>query len=630
MARLSSAQRQCHPPPLPCGRPRIRARPKAERRAQTKSPALTKRPPPPQTDDRSLALWFWRNYLHDRKLVLFAAFLLMAVEGSTLGLLSYMLEPLFDQVFGDGGEAALWPIGLAIFGLFLLRGVTSLVSKTLLARIGQTVAAQMQQDLLAHILRLDMGFFQKNAPGQLIERVQGDTLAVQGIWAALLMGVARDLISLVGLVVVAVSIDATWTLAAVIATPILILPAAVLRKYLRRKALQVRMQAGERATRLDEIFHGIQAVKLNRMEDHQEARYAQILSQIVTAETKSAAGRSLMPSLVDVITGLGFLAVLILGGSEVAAGNRTTGEFMAFFTAMALTFQPVRRLSEMAGLWQMASASLFRIGSLMNTRSTVVRPEKSLGHPATMPPAIRFENVHFGYEDQPVLNGLSFIAEAGKVTALVGPSGAGKSTVFHLITGLADPAGGRILLGEVPSTDYALGDQRQMCATVSQDSALFDESIRENLTVGQTDIPDGRLTEALTLAQAQEFVDALPQGIETPAGPRGSALSGGQRQRIAIARALLRDAPILLLDEATSALDAASETALSRALEKADTSRTTLVIAHRLATVRNAHQIVVMDRGQAVEIGSHDALIEKGGLYAQLHALQFKNQESEG
>jgi ATP-binding cassette subfamily B protein/subfamily B ATP-binding cassette protein MsbA len=558
------------------------------------------------------------------------AFGIMVIEGSTLGALSYMLEPLFDRVFAAGGDAVLWPIGLAIFGLFAVRATTSLTSKTLLAMISQQVAARMQRDLLAHLLRLDMGFFHKHSPGALIERVQGDTLAVQGIWISLLAGVGRDLVALVGLLAVAISIDPEWTLAAIVGTPLLILPAAVLQRYLRRKAMHLRDQAGARATRLDEIFHGIQAIKLNRMEHYQNDRFAAIIARITRAETRNAAGRAVLPSLVDLVTGLGFLAVLMLGGREVADGTRTTGEFMAFFSAMVLTFQPIRRLGDMAGLWQMASASLERIVRLLAETPSQRRPVVSVARPEPLPPSLRFDGVEFGYGETPVLKGLSFEAEAGRITALVGPSGAGKSTVFHLLTGLADPAQGRVEIAGIPTTDLTLADQRALFAAVSQDSALFDDPLRDNLLLGQTGIAPEAIEQALAMAQATDFVARLPQGLETEAGPRGTTLSGGQRQRIAIARALLRNAPVLLLDEATSALDAASEAALSAALEAASAGRTTLVIAHRLATVRRAHRIVVMDQGRAVEIGTHEELLAKGGLYAQLHALQFKDQGMQG
>lgn len=579
----------------------------------------------PSKGDGPLIRWFWASYLQPQAGFLALAFLIMVIEGGTLGALSYMLEPLFDQVFSSGGSGALWLVGGAIFSLFAIRAATSLASKTLLARISQKVAASMQSRLLAHLLRLDMRFFQDNSPGALIERVQGDTMAVQGIWISLVSGIGRDVVALVGLFAVALSIDPWWTLAAVVGTPLLILPAAVLRRYLRRKAIHLRDQAGERATRLDEIFHGIQAVKLNRMEGHQTARFNTILSRIVTAETKAAFGRAVLPSLVDLITGLGFLAVLLLGGREVAEGTRTTGEFMAFFSAMVLTFQPIRRLGDMAGLWQIGAASLHRIATLFAMQPSHHRP--AIGQNAvTLPPRLTFDNVHFGYGDQPVLRGLSFEAEAGQLTALVGPSGAGKSTVFHLLTGLSDPAQGQVCIDGIATTDMALEDQRALFAAVSQDAALFDESLRDNLTLGREGIADDRITQALTTAQAVDFVTALPAGVTTPAGPRGSNLSGGQRQRIAIARALLHDTPILLLDEATSALDAASESALALAMEQAATGRTTLVIAHRLATVRDAHRIVVMDQGRAVEVGTHAELLSQGGLYSKLHALQFKDE----
>ncbi len=581
--------------------------------------------PPRPYPSRELFLRFWRSYLRPHLPLMLLAFGLMALEGSTLGLLAYMIEPLFDQVFATGGTGSLVWVGGAILGLFLMRAVTSIAGRWLLARVNQTAAGAMQADLVRHLLTLDAGFFQTNSPGQLIERVQGDTQAAQGAATLVIGGVGRDLVSLVGLFTVAVYIDPVWTLAALVGTPVLLLPALTLRRYIRRKSMHMREQAGLRATRLDEIFHGIQAVKLNRMEDYQAKRFRTIVQRIIRAEVKSALGRAAMPGLVDVVTGVGFFAVLMLGGREVAEGTRTTGEFMAFFTAMALTFQPIRRLGDLAGLWQVAEASLERIFILFDTAPTGSRPAVSRALPVAGAPEVRFADVHFSYPDRPVLNGLTFTAEAGKVTALVGSSGAGKSTVFQLISALIEPQAGQILIGGVDVSEMSLFDQRALLASVSQDAALFDETLRENLLLGRTDLGENRLAAALSDAEVSGFVASLPQGLETPAGPRGSALSGGQRQRIAIARALLADAPVLLLDEATSALDTRTEAAVSAALARAQAGRTTLVIAHRLSTVKGADKILVLDQGRVVEEGTHDALLAKAGLYAQLHQAQLRD-----
>ncbi len=599
-------------------------RPKGYAKGVTcRSPPLPKAPTDPRYASGRLFGRLWRGYLGKHRLKMVLAFLLMVIEGSTLGALSWLLEPLFDRVFAPGGSAELPLVGAAIFALFLVRAVTSVGSKTLLTTIAQRSSTAMQVDLLAHVLTLDNRFFQENPPGALMERVVGDTAAVQGVWSSVITGVGRDMIALLSLFAVALSIDVHWTLAALIGAPLLIAPAALIQRYIRRKTMQMRHQAGLRATRLDEIFHGIQAIKLNQMEGYQTDRFRRIVDTIVRAEVRTTLGRATIPALIDVITGIGFFTVLMLGGREIAEGSRTTGEFMAFFTAMALTFQPIRRLGDQAGIWQIASASLERIFRLFDTVPPA-RPNAGKATRAPGLPTIALEDVRFGYGDRPVLEGLSFTAEAGKMTALVGASGAGKSTVFQLLTGMAEPASGRITLGGVPIDHLTLEDLRAEFAVVSQDAMLFDETLRENVTLGR-DLADERLGAALQAAHVSDFVKALPQGLDTPAGPRGSALSGGQRQRVAIARALVAGAPVLLLDEATSALDAASEAVVSEALTRLGQGRTTLVIAHRLATVREADKIVVLDRGRVVEEGTHDSLLAKGGLYADLYRLQFKD-----
>jgi subfamily B ATP-binding cassette protein MsbA len=566
----------------------------------------------------------WRDYLRPQAATIALAFALMIVEGATLGALSRMIEPLFDQVFAPGGRAALMSVGLSIFGLFAVRAMATVTGRTLVAAVTQKVAAAMQASLLRHILTLDGSFFQKNAPGVLIERVQGDTLAVQGIWSTLISGIGRDLFGLIFLFAVAIAIDPWWTLAALIGAPLLILPSLLVQRYIRRKSVDLRDQAGLRATRLDEIFHGIQAVKLNRMEEYQASRFDRVLNVIRRAEVKITLGRVMMPGMLDLVTGLGFFAVLLMAGSQITGGQRTTGEFMSFFTAMTLTFQPMRRLGELSGAWQVAEASLARIYELLDTAPAQLRPSISAALPAPGAPEIRFEDVTFAHGDQPVLRGLSFTAPAGQTTAIVGASGAGKSTVFQLVTGLLEPFSGRIMIGGLDAKSLALADQRRLFASVTQDSALFDETLRENVLLGH-DVPEATLQAALDAAHVTDFLALLPQGLQAHVGPRGSGLSGGQRQRVAIARALVQNAPVLLLDEATSALDAQSEAAVAGALSAPGSGRTTLIIAHRLATVRDADLILVLDQGRLAEHGNHATLLAMGGLYARLHDLQFKD-----
>ncbi|WP_274378819.1 ABC transporter ATP-binding protein [Alkalilacustris brevis] len=573
---------------------------------------------------RNLIVRLWHGYLKRHTGTVSVAAFFMVVEGSTLGLLSYMLAPLFDRVFVGGEREAIWWVGGAIFGIFVLRAITLVISKTLLTRVAQLTSTAMQVDMLRHLLMLDLAFYQKNPPGALMERVQGDTVAVQGVWQAIITGAGRDAVSLVGLLVVALLISPVWTAAALIGVPLLFLPVLLAQRYIRRKTLQMRVESGLRSTRLDEVFHGIMPIKLNRMEDYQLSRFEHIVGRIVTMQIKKALGNSAIPAMIDIVSGIGFLAVLLIGANEITSGQRTVGEFMSFFTAMALAFQPLRRLGNIAGYWQTAAASLERIYRLLDTEPAIQPPRRNI-RPANQPPEIRLEDVHLAYGDLPVLRGVSFTAEAGRTTALVGPSGAGKSTVFNLLTRLVEPQSGRVTIGGAEVSDIETDMLREQISVVTQDAALFDETIRENVLLGRTDIDEARLHDVLEAAHVMPFARLLPRGLETPAGPRGSGLSGGQRQRVAIARALLRDAPVLLLDEATSALDAQSELLVQEALERLSQGRTTLVIAHRLATVRSVDRIVVMDGGRVVEVGTHDELLGNGGLYTQLCRLQFQD-----
>ncbi|TFL19430.1 ABC transporter ATP-binding protein [Jannaschia formosa] len=549
----------------------------------------------------------------------------MAIEGSSVGALAYMLEPMFDVVFVQGRSDLVALVGLAIFGLFALRGVVSVAHRIIMTRVSFDASARLQQDLLGHVLRLDSAYYAVNSPGQLIERVQGDVQAIQLMWTGILTSAGRDFVGLVSLTVVAVLVDPLWTLIAIVGAPLLVLPSLIVQRYIRKKSTALRDIAGRRTTRLDEIFHGIAPIKLNAMEAYQEGRFRASTEAMVRATVRARAGQATVPALVDFSVGAGFFAVLMYGGPQIIAGEKTIGEFMSFFTAMALAFQPLRRLADLSGSWQTMMASLERIYALRDTVPTILEPPASVAETGEV--GIVFEDVALSYGDNPVLRGVSFEVPQGTTTALVGLSGAGKSTLFNVLTRLVDPSSGRVTIGGRDIRDRKLADLRALFSVVSQDTLLFDETLRENLTLGR-EVPEARLQAALDAAHVTDFLADLPAGLESPAGPRGANLSGGQRQRVAIARALLRDTPILLLDEATSALDTKSEKLVQEALAALSTNRTTLVIAHRLSTVQDADQIVVLDKGRVVERGTHEELLARDGIYAQLHGMQVRDEAS--
>ncbi len=574
--------------------------------------------------NRPVLGWVWQRYLKRHWGLILVALVLMAIEGATLGGLSYLMKPMFDDVFIAGDDMAVSWVAAAIAGIFLLRAVTAFSHRVIMEGVGLQVSTAMQKDMVGHFLTLDSAYFQDNPPGTLIERVRGDTTLANTIWATVLGAAGRDLIALLALLWVAISVDPIWTLIAVAGVPLLTGPVAALLRYVRSVSFAARDRAARLSTRLDEIFHGMNTIKFNTAERHESTRFGGMVSEFRRFERRALIGRAAVPGLIDVVAALGFAGVIYFGGGQIVAGEKTVGEFMSFFTAMGLIFDPLRRLANVSGVWATARSSLARIRQVFEADPTITTPAQ----PATLPgdPAaaeITLDAVVLRYKGEAALNGASFTAKAGETTALVGASGAGKSSVFNVLTRLVDVESGTVTVGGTSIETLSLTDLRGLFSVVSQDAPMFDESLRDNILLAQTGISDARMAEVLDAAHLTDFVARLPQGLDTPVGPRGGQLSGGQRQRVAIARALLRDAPILLMDEATSALDAESELRVQAALDTLSKDRTTLVIAHRLATVRAADRIVVMDQGRVVDQGRHEDLLARGGIYARLHALQF-------
>jgi ATP-binding cassette subfamily B protein len=581
-------------------------------------------PETPYAQSWPLLKWLWGAYLKKHTAIMAVAVFFMFVEGSMVGALAYMMQPMFDDVFVEGNGALLIWVGVLVVVIFAVRAISSVIQKLLLTHVALKTAAALRIDLLDRIMLQDGAFHQVHPPGFLIQRVQGDVGAIGNVWRAIITGAGRDLVGLFVLFGVAISVDPIWALLACVGVPLLVLPAASVQGYVRRQARKSHDLGASLSTRLDEVFHGIVQVKLNALERYQARQYRTITKNFNRTQTKTALGGAAVPAMVDIVSGVGFMAVILYGGSEIISGDKTIGQFMTFFTAMGFAFDPMRRLGALSGLWQASAASIERVKELLDAPLALTSPARPEA-PPTGVPEIALENVSLYYGETRVLKDVSFVARPGETTALVGASGAGKSSIFNLLTRLVDAQEGAVRIGGVATQEMDLDKLRGLYSVVTQEALLFDETLRENILLGQEDVPEDRLKTALDSAHVTDFLDKLPDGLDTHVGPRGSALSGGQRQRVVIARALLRDTPILLLDEATSALDAQSEQVVQNALDRLSAGRTTLVIAHRLSTIRGADKIVVMDRGEIKDTGTHEELLEKGGIYADLYRLQFKD-----
>jgi len=536
---------------------------------------------------------------------------------------AWLMEPVVTRVFVEKRADLLWPVGLAVFASFALRGLATYGQSVIMQRLGQTILADLQNRLFAHILRMDLGFFAANRTGSLVSRLTTDINSMRLAVSTALTSVGRESLSVI--LLVAVMFYQDWMLATIafVAFPATVIPVSRLSRRLRKVTANTQEQTGAYMTLVEQSLSGIRLVKAYRMESYEAARASILTHRVRDLIVKAERVRAIGSPLMETFGGLAVTIVIVYGGWRVIEGHTTAGAFFSFITALLSAYRPMKALANAGANINEGLAGAERLFAVMDTSPAILdRPDAT---PLRVSQGeVKFENVTFAYDmGIPVLDGLNFVAPAGKTTALVGASGGGKTTILNLIPRFYDTTHGAVRIDGQDVRDVTLDSLRDAISFVSQDAVLFDDTVAANIRFGKTDADDAAVETAARAAGAHDFIMALPDGYQTFVGERGQSLSGGQRQRIAIARALLKDAPLLLLDEATSALDAETERQVQTALERLKQGRTTIVIAHRLSTVAGADQICVVDKGRVIETGTHASLMAVGRLYARLQSLQF-------
>lgn len=556
------------------------------------------------------------------------AFVFMFVFAGATALSAWMMRDVINKIFVDHDPAALAWIPAAVLGIFGVKGVASYLQEVALARIGNRFVGETQKRMFDHMLRMDLGFYQARPSNDLIMLITQSANAARDMLNIIAMGFGRDAVTLGGLVVVMVTQDPIMSAICLVGGPFL---GVAIRKLSHRirKAMDGQYQSVSTIIgAMRETSQGIRIVKAFQLEGHQRARMGAGIDAVRRMGNKMTAIQAGMNGLVEVMAGLVIALVILYAGWRNFSAGDTPGQFFAFIAALLMASDPLRRLSRMQLQLTAAAVGAKMMYDLLDT------PVSEQDAPGAVElkvrgGEVRFDGVAFAYKPgTPVLTELSFVAPAGRTTALVGASGGGKTTIFNLLQGFWVPEQGTISIDDQPIAGLSLASLRRQIALVSQDVFLFDGTIRANIKAGRQDASDEAVVEAARAAHADAFIRALPNGYDTQVGELGAQVSGGQRQRITLARAFLKDAPVVLLDEPTSALDAETELVIQHALADLTNGRTTLVIAHRLATVLRADLIHVVEGGRVIESGTHAELLRAGGAYARLYQLQFRSEDS--